>query len=246
MKTIPPLVLLATLLSGSAPAIILADEQAERISAAFVLVLGRAPSVDEIGLWARQPELSVAELAARLQAQDEASVWQVVADKACADAFGRGATAEERRSWAAGRRTYTGLMQEHVRWLAGHPAEYAQVIERSYQQVLRRPAYAIELDYWKAQPPLPFALLNGCIENWARRNAPGLTATSGRATVSVNSDWLTAIRLSPAVAAEVRATAGLPRTGDVHLSAEAGRNVIAAGAGAVDSAGGIHFLATGR
>jgi len=246
MKTFAPLVLLAALTLTAAPALAGSAEQAERIGAAFVLVLGRAPAAGEIERWSQPDRRSVAELVVRLQTQVDAAGWQAAADQACADAFGREPTEAERSARAAGRQTYTALMKQHVHWLAEHPAEYAKVIGRSYQLVLGRAVFDVELAYWQAQPPLSFALLNGCIENWARRNAPGLTVTSGRATVSVNSEWLTAIRLSPAVAAEARAAAGLFPAGDVHLAVANGQNVVAAGAGGVDSAGGIHFVAAGK
>ena len=241
MKAFTSLVLLAALSSTVVPAFAASEAQNERISAAFVLALGRAPSAGEIELSGKEDKLSVADLIARLQAQDDSAV-----DRACADALGRRPTDAERQAWADGRPTYTALMKQHMQWLAGHPEEYAQVIGRSYQLLLGRAPIDLEITYWQAQPPLSFVLLNGCIENWARRNAPGLTVTSGRATVSVNSEWLTAIRLSPAVAAEARAAAGLFPAGDVHLAAANGQNVVAAGAGGVDSAGGIHFVAAGK
>lgn len=239
MKTLSSLVLLAAL--TVVPAFAASEAQNERINAAFVLALGRAPTAEDLGLWSKEDKLSVADLIARLQAQGESAV-----DRACADAFGRGPTDAERQAGVAGRPNYTALMKQHMRWLAGHPEEYAQVIGRSYQLVLGRAPLDLEITYWQARPPLSFVLLNGCIENWARRNAPGLTVTSGRATVSVNSEWLTAVRLSPAVAAEARAAAGLFPAGDVHLAAANGQNVVAAGAGGVDSAGGIHFVAAGK
>lgn len=241
MKILSSLVLLAALIPPVVPAFAVSEGQTERVGAAFVLALGRAPAAGEIELWGKQEKMSVADLVARLPAQGES-----VVEKACADAFGRGPTEEERKAWAAGRPTYTALMKQHVQWLAGHPEEYAKVIGRAYQLVLGREVFDVELTYWQAQPPLSFALLNGCIENWARRNAPGLTVTSGRATISVNSEWLTAIRLSPAVAAEVRIAAKLFPAGDANLAAATGQNVIAAGAGGVDSAGGIHFVAAGK
>ena len=58
----------------------------------------------------------------------------------------------------------------------------------------------MEIEYWKRQPALSYALLVGCIEDWARRNRPGLMATTGVASVSVNSAYLATIRLSPGVA----------------------------------------------
>ena len=242
----PRLILLAALaLLSTAPAHAQSTAQEERIGASFVLALGRAPSVGETGQWTQQGKLSVAELVARLQQQSDAGARRALAAQACADAFGRAPVAGELDAWSARQPTYTGLMKQHVQWLAEHPKEYGQVIERAYQRVMRRPAYAEEIDYWNAQPALSYALLCGCIEDWARRNAPGLMVTTGTPTVSVHSAWLTTIRLSPAVAAETRAATGLFPAGDASLAAATGRNLIAAGAGTIATSGGMHFVAAG-
>jgi hypothetical protein len=136
-------------------------------------------------------------------------------------------------------------MQRHLEWLSAHPEEYQMVVGRAYRLVLRRDAYAVEVDYWKRQPVLSFALLAGCIDDWARRNQPGLTATTGVAAVSLNSAYLATVRLSPAVAREARAAAGLTSRRDAALAAAAGRAVVAPGAGEVASVGGIPFAAAG-
>lgn len=245
MKTRIPLFLLLTLAFSMASARAQSTDQEERIAASFVLALGRTPTAAETGQWSPKGKLAVAELVGQLQPLgDEAT--RAVAVKACHDAFGREPSGDELRNWAAGSPNYTGLMKQHIQRLTEQPKEYALVIERAYQLVMRRPAYTEEFDYWKRRPPLSVVLLNACIENWARRNAPGLMTTSGVATISVNSNWLTTVRLSPWIAAEARAAAGLLPSGDADLAAETGRNVIAAGGGAVVSAGRIHFLAAGR
>ncbi len=241
-----PLLLLAAFAWSTAPAPAQSTAQEERIGAAFVLALGRAPSAGEPGQWSQQGKLSVAELVARLQQQSDPGARRALVVQTCADAFGRAPAGGEIDAWSAGRPTYTGLMKQHVQWLAEHPKEYGQVIERAYQRVMRRPAYAEEIDYWNARPVLSYALLCGCIEDWARRNAPGLMATTGTPTVSVHSAWLTTVRLSPAVAVEARAATGLFPAGDANLAAATGRNLIAAGAGSVVTSGGIHFVAAGR
>jgi hypothetical protein len=61
----------------------------------------------------------------------------------------------------------------------------------------------------------------------------------------VNSAYLATVRLSPAVAAEARAAAGLVPTGDAALASATGRNLVAPGADRVASVGGIHFIAAG-
>lgn len=240
-----PLVLLVALALPFGSARAQSSDREERIGAAFVLALGRAPTAAETELWGKPGKLAIADLVSRLN-PPEADARRALTVKSYVDAFGRTPSGDEGAAMAAGKWNYTGCMQQHIQWLAEHPLDYALVIGRAYQTVMQRGPYAEELDYWKAQPPLSFALLNACIENWARRNAPGLMATSGVATASVNSRWLTAVRLSPAVAAEAREAAGLIPAGNADLGAAVGRNVIAAGGGAVVSAGGINFVAAGR
>ena len=245
MNTRAPLLLFATLALSFAPVVAQSNDQEERLAASFVLALGRVPTAGEIEQWSKAGKLSIAELVSRLNPSDAAARRTLVV-KAGVDAFGLPPMSAEIAMRSAGNRTYAECMKQHLAWLAEHPKDYLLVVERSYQLVMQRPAYAEELDYWKAQPPLSFVLLNACIENWARRNAPGLMATSGVATASVNSRWLAAVRLSPAVAADARAAAGLPPAGNADQAAAVGRNIIAAGGGAVVSAGGINFVAAGR
>jgi len=242
-----PLFLLASLVLASATVSAQSNEQEERIGASFVLALGRAPSSGEIDHWAKLGTLPVADLIARhqQQLQGDVGVKRATVVKACADAFGREPTEPEIDAWSSGNWTYAELMKQHIQWLGEHPTEYQQAIERAYQLVMRRPAYPVEIDYWKAQPTLSYALLVGCIEDWARRNAPGLMATTGTPTVSLHSAYLTTFRLSPAIAAEARAAAGLVPAGDANLSSASGRNLVAAGAGNVATGGHIHFVAAG-
>ena len=137
-----------------------------------------------------------------------------------------------------GARTYTELMQRHLAGLAGNPADYAAVIQRASQFLLRRDPYPSEVDYWKTRATLSYALLVACLENWDRRNQPGLMETSGEATVSVNSVFLIAVPLSSAVASEARVAVGLP-------APAAGHNLVASGADAVVTSGGMFFAAAG-
>jgi hypothetical protein len=236
----------SVLASAAAASLAQTAEQQERIEASFVLALGRTPTSAEIERWSTQEPLSLSELFARHRRQLEADAadQRAVILRADQDAFGL-APGEIDTKGAAGGGTYAELMQRHLRWLAEHPAEYEQVVRRAYQLVLQRDAYSIEIDYWKRQPPLSFALLAGCIEDWARRNRPGLTATTGVAAISVNSAYLATVRLSPAVAAEARMAAGLVPTDDPALASAAGRHLVAPGADHVSSVGGIYFAAAG-
>jgi len=180
----------------------------------------------------------------RQQRRADASAERAVIVKASQDAFGRVPTEDEVRS-LSGVGIYVDLMQRHLQWRAGHPAEYQQAMHRAYWLLLKRDAYAVEIEYWTRQPALSFALLVGCLEDWARRNRPGLMATAGVASVSVNSPYLATVRLSAGVAAEARAAAGLVHDGDAATSLALGRTVVAPGATRVASVGGITFVAAG-
>jgi hypothetical protein len=235
-------------LSAAAPAAALAQSaaQEERVAASFVLALGRTPTAAETDQWVKQEPMSLADLMARhlQQLQGDPAAARAVTARAGWDTLGR-APGEGDPVGASDVGTYTDLMQRSLRWLADHPSEYEQVLNRAYRLVLQRDVYSIETDYWKRQPVLSFALLAGCIDDWARRNQPGLMATAGVASVSVNSAYLATIRLSPAIAAEARMAAGLLPAGGVPDASALGRNVVAPGAGEVASVGGIHFAAAG-
>lgn len=231
---------LPAIVSAQAPA------QGERIAASFVLALGRTPTPEEITQWSGKDAVTLADVLARhrKQLQGDRAAERAVIVKASQDAFGRVPTEEEARG-LSGAGTYVELMQRHLQWLAGHPAEYQQVMHRAYRFLLNRNAYSVEIDYWTRQPVLSFALLVGCIEDWARRNRPGLMATTGVASVSINSPYLATVRLSAGVAAEARAATGLVQASDAAQASALGRTVVAPGAERVASVGGITFVAAG-
>jgi len=134
--------------------------------------------------------------------------------------------------------------QEHVTVLTNrlvqNPSEYEQVIRRAYPYVIYREAYDEEIAYWKQFPVMGYATLVGCLEDWARRNQPGLMVTGGTPTLSVNCEFLTTLRLNPAIANEVRVFIGLPLA-----DSQRPNNVIAIGGESVTSSGGVHFLLVG-
>jgi hypothetical protein len=218
----------------------------ERIAASFVLALGRTPTAAEAEQWAKDGPHSVADLFSRHREalRHDAADGREVAVKAAQDAFGRAPSEDELRRLSDGE-VYAEIVQRHIQRLAGNPAEYERVVHCAYRLHLQRDAYAVELDYWKARATMSFVLLAACVENWARRNQPGLMATAGVPSASVNSPYLAAVRLSPAVAAEARAAAGLPPPGGAALADALGRHVVAPGAGTIASVGGIHFAAAG-
>ena len=240
------------LLAGAlvvAPAAVLAQPAAwqERIAASYLLALGRSPTAAETDRWAREEPVPLAALVDRhrRQLEGDAGLARAVVVKAGQDAFGRAPSEDQVKGLAASGATYTDLVQRHLKWLAEHAVEYEQVVHNAYRLVLQREAYSVEIDYWKRQPTLSFALLAACIEDWARRNRPGLTATSGVPSVSMNSEYLDTVRLSPTAAAEARVIAGMAPAGDAALAYAAGRNVVAAGAEQIASVGGIYFAAAG-
>ena len=243
-KTLPMLLVASAILFFASLARAQTEEQKQRISASCMLALGRAPSPSELSDSAAK---SVAELIERhrLQIQNDAATKRAVIVKACEDAFGHEPSEEEIRSWSTDVRTYSELMTQHIQWLAAHPAEYEQVMNRAYQQLIHRDVYPLEVTYWENHDTLPYALLVACIESWARRNQPGLMVTSGTATVSMNSDYLTTVRLSPAIAAEARTAAKLAPAADVADPNAFGRNLIAPGAGEIITSGHICFTAIG-
>jgi hypothetical protein len=216
----------------------------DRVAASFVLARGRVPTAAEAAAWSAVAASPFSDLLARHRQELAANAGErrAVSDKADLDVFGeQPGPGQVGPSDASD--TYFGLVAAHLRRLADHPEQYAEVVQRAYRFVLRRDAYPQELEYWKRYSTKPFVLLAACIDDWARRNQPGLTVTSGPAAANVNSRLLVAVRLSPAAAAEVRAAAGFARPRG--SAAALGRHVIAPGAEDVASVGGVHFVATG-
>jgi hypothetical protein len=188
----------------------------------------------------------VGEIISQLTAQIESdpATRRAVIAQATHDALGRAPTDDEVRAASARKPadTYTALVQRHLRALRDNPGEYAKVIQRAYPHVIQREVYPEEIEYWTKHGTLPYALLVGCIENWARRNQPGLMVTAGTPTISINSEFLATVRLSPAVAAEARAAIGLAPAADASGD---GHHLVAAGADSIVSAGRVHFAAAG-
>lgn len=217
------------------------SEQRERLEASFMIAYGRLPSTSEIDLWAKRDASSLPELVAshRKQLETDESGRAATMDRAFRDAFGRPPAPGELDASSGGNDLYFDLMAGHIGRLAEQPSEYEEVIQRAYRFVIRRDAYPEEIDYWSQRETISYVLLVGCVEDWARRNQPGLMVTSGVPTISINCDHLSTVRLSPAVAAEARAAVGLPSAGN------GGTHIVAAGAGAVVSGGRIHFALAG-
>lgn len=212
-----------------------ASAQEERVAAAFMLGLGRAPLAQEVADWTAKGALPLEKLFEAVVADlasDKAKQKRVTA-RAFEDAFGESVS----KAAEAGTGSYLEQMQGHLVELKRDESAYKGVIERAYQFVIRRDPYEEEIEYWKSKDTLSYLLLVGGVEDWARRNQPGLMVTGGVATVSVNCEFLETLRLSPEVAAEARALVGL------KADDGSGQRVVAAGAGELLSSGGVHFVA---
>lgn len=246
LKLVRRVALLAGLLSASI-ALRGADElQAERLSAACVLATGHLPTTAEITALQENRSVSVSELVARLTRDlaGDPTRRENVAKRAYADCFGVEPSAEQD---APAHGSYATQLSRHLQELAAHREQYAQVVERAYQRVIHREPYAEEVTYWNQYDVVPYALLSAALENWARRNQPGLMVTAGLPTVSVNSLYLTTVRLTPSVAEEVAAALGAPRTQDeIDRARATARTVLSPGGAQLISNGGIAFVAAGR
>lgn len=241
MKLSRLFVITAALLGCVALARAQAPARPDAIQAASMLALGRPATASELA----DPALagkSVADLVAahRAALKADTAAQRLVDDRAQLDAFGTKGTA------ASGSGVlYVERLQQHTAYLAAHPDEYRQVIERATTLVVNRPVYSEEFAYWKGYRTLPFVLLVGAIENWGFRNQPGLMAASGTPSIALSSRFLTTAWLSPAVANEARAILGLPIWTDVARLKNPGYNVVAVGAGDIASVGGVHFIVAG-
>lgn len=128
--------------------------------------------------------------------------------------------------------SYHEQVKHHLHWLESHTEAYEAVLQRAYQTVIFREAYEEEIAYWMQRDRQSYLILVACVEDWARRNQPGLMVTSGIATASVNCEFLNTLQLSAELASQVRAAMDLsPST-----------TVLAHGASAIASGGNIPFL----
>jgi hypothetical protein len=241
------LALIATLTVSALPAFGESPDATERIAASYVLAFGRAPTEDEIAADQTTEALRISDLVAKhhQRLQRDAALKRETAMKAFKDAFGRTPSESELAASIGVDGTYTDLMKHHIDHLAMDPSEYEKVMERAYRLVIRRGVYPEEVGYWRSRDTLPYVLLVGCIEDWGRRNAPGLMVTTGTPTVSMNSNYLTTVRLSPSLVAEARTAAGLMVEGTRDFNSATGRNLVAAGAANLVTGGRIAFVASG-
>ncbi len=202
----------------------------EETQAAYIIALGRVATAQEQaqggGLQATLDHLQD-HLATTLDQR------QAVAERAALFVYGDASVATNQL--AAPDPFFASSVSAHLADLAKNKSAYLAVLQRVYPHVVGRGIYAEEIEYWNAYPTLPYALLVGCVEDWARRNQPGLMNTAGTPTVSVNCELLETVRLSPELATEVAAAMGLPDS----------TTVLAAGGNSLKSSGDIRFLVVG-
>ncbi len=213
----------------------------QRVEASFLIAQGRLPSATELAEWSDAAgSASVSDLVEKHRAllQQDPTARRAVIAKAFADAFGRAPEAGQPPAVL----TYNEQVKAHIAELRQRPDEYRAVLDRAYQRVIRRPVYEEEVAYWNEFEVLAYSMVVGCVDNWGRRNQPGLMVTVGTPTISHNSVYLDTVTLSPKVAEEARAAAGLEgATTDYHSYASA-RTVIAPGSEKIVASGGIHFV----
>lgn len=235
-----PLLLAFVLICGALAPGVRADEAEERFAAAHLLAFGVLPG--STANLSRPASLAEQIEAHQAALQADASARAGVAQRAWCDAYGRPPAATEMaRAAPAGAWTYGALLARHVATLRTDAAVRTAVVHRAYQTVVSRDAYPEELAYWQRYDALPFVLLVGCVEDWARRNQPGLMSTTGVPTISPNSVHLATLRVSPAVAVEVRAALGPAPSAPPFVP-----RLLAVGGTQVDTRAGMHLLVVGR
>lgn len=213
----------------------------ERRAAACWLGLGRPAMASERALLGEAGAMTELLAGWRDQLRADAVARRAVAVRAWWDALGRAPREAELAPAAA--ELYVERVRELVDGLAARPEEYRAVVERAYHAVLGRAPFPEEFQYWGEDRPRAYVVLVGCLENWARRNAPGLTVTTGVPAISATSERLATLRLSPALADEVRRALAWPME---ELARARGANVLMPGGDTIVSVGGVHFIAIGR
>lgn len=206
----------------------------ERTALAHLLAFGRpaATAITSADTLATQLERHRAELRSNGDARAR------TARAAWLDAFGRAPTVDELHAEAALPLTYPERLQRHLERLRRTPDENREVIHRAYRLVVHRDAYAEEFDYWRPHGVRTFVILVACIEDWARRNRPGLMVTAGNPAVPARSRFTHIVRVTPALAAEASSLL------ELNPPANASR-VLAVGGESVATAGGMHLTIVG-
>ncbi|GAB5558813.1 MAG: hypothetical protein SynsKO_04600 [Synoicihabitans sp.] len=225
-----PLVILAALSAVFASATMVETIETDRARAAYALGLGLLPTDAET-----KGSQTVADHISdiRKSIQSDAMVQAAVHARAYHYTFGVEVGDPSRVDGGNG--IFAESVAAHLKTMGEKPSVYRTVLQRAYQHVVGRDVYEEEIAYWSEHPTLPYALLVGCIEDWARRNQPGLMNTSGTPTISINCELLVTARLSPEVAAEAAA----------WVAEGPGAVIIAPGGETLKSVGDIRFVVAG-
>lgn len=215
-------------------------DEAQREALAHLLAFGRLPTAEESGAAPASGSMAERLEHHRAALRTTAALRAATARRAWLDAFGCAPSEAEARAEASLPLTYAERLQRHVAQLAARPADYREVLRRAYATVVQRDAYPEEFAYWEPHGVRSFVLLVACLEDWARRNQPGLMVTAGVPTVPAHSRRLTILPLSPAIAAEGRAALGWRDT-----SAAAPDHVLAVGADGLATPADMHLAIVG-
>lgn len=199
----------------------------DRTLAAYALGMGRLPNTQE----ASNPKSlgdQLGQIRDHLQADSTARKTM----RTRAEKYAFGPARDKASSTNESNQIFAEVVKEHVQALSQNESAYHAVLTRAYQHVVGRDVYQEEIEYWAGHPTLPYALLVGCIEDWARRNQPGLMNTAGTPAVSINCELLETARLSPEIAKEA----------SEEIALQNDSTVIAPGGGNLKSVGEIRFL----
>lgn len=219
------------------------SQKEQRVVASYLLAFGRSPTAAESEKWSARDPLYVSLLVTELSQElhNNSALQKSVAEKAFVDTFGEAPTAEATPDTG----TYTHLVEQNLNRLAHDSARYRKVIDRAYRKVVRRPLYDEEVGYWTEKGVLPFVLLVSCLDEWARRNQPGLMITTGPAAVSANCIYLDTVQLQPAIAEEARAAIGFSTASASDFAYSNNRTIIAPGGNKLVSNGRVQLVAAG-
>ncbi len=217
--------------------------EGQRAAVAWIQVFGEIPATAAIEQTAKGGSIPAIAAALRQQLGRNEAAAREVAERAWADTFGPSRPFETGES--SGPVSYLELVGAHLESLQTAPQNRRALIDAAYTAVLGRQAYDIEHDYWLGRPPIPFLLVTACLDDWARRNQPGLMATAGPPCIPVDSRRIRTLRLAPAIATEARALLHGDAS-DGALALARGESVLAPGAAGIISVGGIPFLAVSR
>lgn len=261
-KLLLPIVLFVAALTATVSA--QTQVQRERIQASYLLAFGKKATDAEVVYWAKQSAQSIADLIAahRRYLKQDVGTHRETIKRSYIDALGRDPIENEYKHWLTGDDTYTQLMKNHITWLRGNPAEYEKVIRRSYRLVLNSTPTGAEINYWKGQGTLSYAMLAAAHDWWKKQNPSSSAKPAAKATVApTNTTYLTVAPVSAAVAAEAIKAAGLVGNDGASLVgndgaslvgndgaslvAAGGGNLVAAGGGNLVAAGGGNLVAAG-